>query len=477
MQRLGQAEGDEEDRGQSSVLGVVLILGLVIASMTVIATVGGVALLDTSDELSVSRAQKVMTQFDSQSALVALGETNARQTELVANGDGQYALDEDAGWMKIEVTNTTANTTQTIANRSLGAVVYETGGVQLAYQGGGVWQKGDGEATMVSPPEFHYRGRTLTLPIINVTGDSAVGGDVTIRQAGITKEYPDRVENESFVNPVPTSREVVVTVRSEYYRGWGAYFERRTEGDVSYDDANRTASITLTVPITENFDNAVTATSSTVDGGMVNGQFETGVSRPSADGLVTDEIDICESGSGGCTNTTSLSGTVTSGTYYSSSDMSIDGATFDTDGGDINVVVNGTVTLDGNIDIDDGGNVTVYAKGMATGSGSPSINTDGDVNDLLIYLHSDATAITLNGNPQYTGLIYAPSTDLNINGGGGNTNIVGSVVLEKATRSGNSQAAVVNGVSNIQREINFDSGTATITYLHISATKVEISES
>ncbi|MEF8887524.1 MAG: hypothetical protein V5A30_06925, partial [Haloarculaceae archaeon] len=99
--RPGGERGRPGGRGQSSVIGVVLILGLVISSMTVIATVGGVALLNTEDELSVSRAEKVMTQFDSQSALVALGETNARQTQLASGNSGEYTLDEDAGWMRI----------------------------------------------------------------------------------------------------------------------------------------------------------------------------------------------------------------------------------------------------------------------------------------------------------------------------------------------------------------------------------------
>jgi hypothetical protein len=473
MRSLPAGSGAREGkRGQSSVIGVVLILALVIASMTLIATVGGLALLDTEDELSVSRAEKVMTQFDSQSALVALGETNARQTQLASGNAGEYTLNEDAGWMRISIRNTSANMTQQVTNSSLGSLTYETDGTRLAYQGGGVWKKGSGEAVMVSPPEFHYRDRTLTLPVINVTGDDQVSGQVTVRQGGISQEYP----NETFVNPVPIKREVVVTVKSEYYRGWGTYFERRTDGDVSYDDTNQKARIRLTVPIVEGFNNAVTATSSNVDGGMINGDINEGVSRPSADGLITDEISECESGTGGCTNVTSLSGTVTSGTYYSANDMSITDITLDTGGGDIDVVVNGTATFDGDIDITGNGNVTVYAKGMATGSGSPEINTGGDVEDLLIYLHSGATEITLNGNPQYTGLIYAPNTDLHINGGGGSTNFVGSVVIEEATRSGNSQAAVVNGVSEIQRQIEFNSGTATITYLHISATEVKISD-
>lgn len=475
---MGKQPGEERgclgERGQSSVIGVVLILGIVITSLAVIATVGGLALLDTEDELSVARAEKVMTQFDSQSALVALGETDARQTRLASGNSGGYTLDEDAGWMRVSIRNTATGNVDNVTNSSLGSLTYETDGVRLAYQGGGVWQKGDGDAVMVSPPEFHYRGQTLTLPIINVTGDGQVSRQVTVQQGGVSQEYPDKPENESFVNPVPEQREVVVTVKSDYYRGWGSYFERRTEGNVSYDNANQTAEISLTVPITEEFNNAVTATSENVDAGMVNGTIEDGVDRPPADGFVTDEINSCESG--GCNSTASMDGTYTSDTYYSSGDMTVDDVTLDTSGGDISIVANGTVTFDDAVDITGDGNVTVYAKGMATGTGSPEINTGGDIEDLLVYLHSDATEFELNGNPQYTGLIYAPDTKLNINGGGGSTNIVGSIVVEEATRSGNSQAAVVDGVPDIERTLPLTGGT-TITYLHISETNVQINDS
>ena len=40
----------EEERWQSSVIGVVLVFGLVIASTTLVATLGGVALLDAEGE-------------------------------------------------------------------------------------------------------------------------------------------------------------------------------------------------------------------------------------------------------------------------------------------------------------------------------------------------------------------------------------------------------------------------------------------
>ena len=478
--RTGGERSCPERRGQSSVIGVVLILGLVITSMTVIATVGGVALLNTEDELSVSRAEKVMTQFDSQSALVALGETNARQTQLASGNAGEYTLDEDAGWMRISIRNTTANTTQEITNTSLGSLTYETDGTRLAYQGGGVWKKGDGDAVMVSPPEFHYRDRTLTLPVINVTGDDQVSGQVTVRQGGISQEYP----NETFVNPVPKEREVVVTVKSEYYRGWGSYFERRTDGNVSYDDANRTASITLTVPIIENFDETITATGTvTIGGNAGNGnsgngnsgsiEFTEGATRPSASDRIETQIQNCESG--GCTNLSSpVSNDLTSGVYYSNSSITLDSSvTMNTSGGDIDIVVDGGLSYSGNdnLEITGDSNVTFYLKDGIEFTGNGEMNTDGKASSLITYIHSDADQIIKGtGTPSYRGLIYAPNTDMKL---GGNAAFNGSAVVRNADIQGN---PTVSSNENIDITVEF-AGDAGITYLHISKNEVEIADS
>lgn len=80
---------------------------------------------------------------------------------------------------------------------------------------------------MISPPEFHYRGETLTLPAVNVSGDSVLNEDVTITRDRTIKRFPD--PSSGFDNPIRESV-VNVTVGSEFYRARGNYFEERTEG-------------------------------------------------------------------------------------------------------------------------------------------------------------------------------------------------------------------------------------------------------
>jgi hypothetical protein len=403
-------------------------------------------------------------------------------------------------------------------------MVYETDGVRIAYQGGGVWKKGEGEAVMVSPPEFHYRGQTLTLPVVNVTGDDQVSGKVNVRQGGISQEYP----NETFVNPVPAEREVVVTVKSEYYRGWGTYFERRTDGNVSYDDANQTAAITLTVPIEESFDNAVATTDNNginmSGNSQIDGPTETGVSNPSASGRIETRIDTYDDGACGTfSNCTKLvdgnASTIDNGVKYADGDISFGSSTvFDTYDGDIDIVVNGSVTFDGSggpgtedHEINASGDVTIYAKGDLNINGNAGVNTDGSPSDLLTLLHSDADIAAASGTPQYTGAIYAPNSKFEINGGGacgpsgggppegvgegegagqsngggndddddddsGNNkcdgNVVGPVVVEKADLQGN---AKIKYDGNVDFRVKFEE-PAAITYLHVSETKITVSD-
>ncbi|MDX1747231.1 MAG: hypothetical protein R3324_14945, partial [Halobacteriales archaeon] len=176
--------------GQTTV-GFILVIALVIVGSTAVVALGDRALDDTQENSGLARAEQSMTLFDSQSAQVALGDSSVQRVDFGENG-GSYSVEEDAGWIEIiqldcdnDNNNNDGNSdviagSQSVSTdddayiltrRSLGAMVHRTGDTEIAYQGGGVWRRGpEGGVEMVSPPEFHYRGSTLTLPIITVSG-------------------------------------------------------------------------------------------------------------------------------------------------------------------------------------------------------------------------------------------------------------------------------------------------------------------
>lgn len=232
-------------RAQTSPVGIALIIGITLTGATVIVVFGGAALDDTQQQSQVSQAEQALTQFDSKAAQVALGEAGAQRVD-VARSDGSYRVHTDAGRVKLVHRNWTGDENdpkdETIYEKSLGAVVYESDGTQLAYQGGGVWRLDEsGAARVVSPPEFHYRGATLTFPIIRVAGGGGSGhGFLTVSDTSTGTVFPDASQtyggsNDAYANPISNGT-MVVEIESEYCEGWRSYFESRSEGTISECD-------------------------------------------------------------------------------------------------------------------------------------------------------------------------------------------------------------------------------------------------
>jgi hypothetical protein len=242
-----------EGRGQSDLLGVVLLLGLVLVGTTAVVTLGSVAIQDTQRSASVANAEAAMTQFDSKTSLVAFDGAESERVTVPRGEGATVEVRESAGSLTVAVVD--RETDAVVADRTvpLGAVVYEQGSTAVAYQGGGVWRLRGDDAAMVSPPEFHYRPGTggeptLTLPLVTVAdGAGGAGGGTAGGALAVTKAAPTDADLLAVGNPLERGR-VNVTVRSAYYEAWGRFFEERTASAVTYDHGNETTTVTLVAP-------------------------------------------------------------------------------------------------------------------------------------------------------------------------------------------------------------------------------------
>lgn len=250
---------DGDDAGQSAVIGFVLILGLVVVGTGAVVVLGSDAISQTKQATELQRAEHGMTLLDSRSAQVALGSAPTQSVTFSSTGDGSFHA-EPGGRIVVEHLNYSgSDDNETIYNSTLGAFVYENGETTIAYEGGGVWRTRDGGTQMISPPEFHYRDQTLTLPIIRVDGSGGAAGSATAHIVSTDRArhvFPNRTagggngvgapydDGTTYDNPV-TNGTVRVTVQSPHYRGWAKYFRTRTEGNVSVDPATHNASVVL----------------------------------------------------------------------------------------------------------------------------------------------------------------------------------------------------------------------------------------
>ncbi|MEF8882633.1 MAG: hypothetical protein V5A34_08945 [Halapricum sp.] len=474
------------ERGQSEVLGFILVFALIVVSTGIVVTLGGGSITDAQNNIDADRAETSLAQLDSQAALVALGSSDVQQVELPSIDGTGYQVEEDAGWMNISFKNTTSGKITTIHNATLGAVVYDGAGqTKVAYQGGGVWRKGVGEGSvMIAPPEFHYRSATLTLPLVTVRGSDTIDSRATITQTNTTRLFPNSTLDSDFKNPLESGK-VNVTVQSEYYQAWGRYFKQRTDGDVTYDHTRSIAKIELTVPFEEDFSNVVATTEE--DGitykakgkgkkhnSEVPEPYTEGINYPDVDERINETIQDCKNNAGACTNKSASSqiDITSAGTYYIDSDYS-DKITVDDPGGNVTVAVDGAYESNGIeiSDVDRDHSINILVRGdFKAGKNN---NKDGVARELRVLLHSDGSA-SFDGNYHFTGLLYAPGSHCDLNGGGANTNINGGIICETVK---------VNGMPNeftydpSIEGINFDLNPPNqipITYLHISDNEIEV---
>lgn len=254
-------------RAQSNPIGVVLVFGLVMVGGTIVLVFGAAALDQTGQQLTEERTENVLTQLDSEAALVALGQTEMQSIALPQRSGGQFQVHNDSGRLTVRVTNQTTGLSRALVETDLGAVVFDGAQTEIAYQGGGVWRKSGEGSVMVSPPEFHYRNATLTLPLVTVSGDASLSSRAHLSKNGTTTRVFPQPASPTRSNPLEQSK-INVTVQSAYYEAWGTYFETRTAGDVAYDHDDSEATVTLVVP----------AENPPVDAGVVAGAPGTTVS-------------------------------------------------------------------------------------------------------------------------------------------------------------------------------------------------------
>jgi len=465
--------GRASNRGQSGPLGLILVFALVIASTTAVVVVGAEAITTTQGRLDVERTENTMTQFDSKVALVALGQSSVQQVDLPASGGSVYDVRGDAGWMNITYTNASGDVT-TIRNGSLGSVVYDGDGTEIAYQGGGVWRTdAEGQAVMISPPEFHYRSRTLTLPLVTVSGNERIEQRAAVTRNDTTQYFPDTARDEALQNPLNGS-DINVTVQSDYYRAWGSYFEERTDGTVTYDHSAETVTAELVIPFNASFENSVATTAPeglTVNGGDPVDKSEQGVAFPSVDERIEDAVEDCESS--GCKSSTSTIDA--GGTYYYTTDPG--DLTVNDPGDNVTIVINtgGSAFSTDTIEltnVDDDHHVTILVRHSMDLNGDSVNKVDGDASELKLLVHSDGD-VDSNGKSDFVGLLIAPESSCDMNGVG---YFEGAMICETVTVNGNSGTVKYNdSVQELDLDLT-DPNDTQITYLHVSVNDVNVTD-
>lgn len=488
-------------RGQSEVLGAVLLLGIVLMASLTVAGVALSAFGGTQDQAEDRAIEQMMLDLRSAATDVGINGLDNRTLSLDPPSDAQITLEETSSRITIVHRNYTGGepdadeATETLYDESFGSFEVATDERRYAFEGGGVFREQDNYSRLVAAPPVAYRGLTANLAVIKLEGTADRGGPVTLelRPGNQTlPEYPNRSKeyaegSNRYDNPVENGT-LEITVQSDYYQGWYQFFTQRTTGSTTIDHANRSVTVALKSLTELQHFNAITAQGEistngqpTINGSAVEGEYIVD-SRSIIDSEVSDASN--ESDSHACIGTDEIgncSSPLPAGTYYLPDDTKLTNESFDIDttGGDVKIVIDGNFALQDNEitvigDADYG--VTYYVNGSLRFDGGAKVGTANDPPEA----HRNAFVIAngLDENDQggqdveLDAIIYAPNADVNING---KFTLRGALYANSVQLGGGPGSTTIEYDPAIDDDpLDLHAGSTPIMFLHITENNVVV---
>ena len=243
----------DKNRGQSELIGTVLMISITITGAVLTIALAGGALQAINDETQDSLTRDAFYEMDNRLSDIQSSQVSSETTVRFPEGSqSDLSVNESEGSVNITVRTadefrdlTEDNVTR--YNQSMGAVVYEgSGGGELVYQGGGLWEyPSDSYAVVRSNPPLSRAGHFVTFEFADLRNAESISeGDEAIARRDVTES--DRiseamqtelspawtVENTSYTVPV----EINITIQSQYALGWAVYAQEEMDG-VTVDPA------------------------------------------------------------------------------------------------------------------------------------------------------------------------------------------------------------------------------------------------
>lgn len=203
------------ERGQSEILGFVLLIGIVgIGSVAILLTAGTVT-DGIESQAEIDRIEGAFVELSTSIATASATTDTGSSTELGIDATEGTIQKTEAGNITVSIDGE-----KVVDDKSLGAIEYTNNdGSVVAYEGGGVW-RGTGDSSMpISGPPITYQDNTLTLPIYSLANGSVSGRGVAVSDVNTTSTY------SGLPGGAEESHDLRLNVTTAYHQGWAEYFK------------------------------------------------------------------------------------------------------------------------------------------------------------------------------------------------------------------------------------------------------------
>lgn len=496
------------NRGQTAILGLVFLIGLVAAASVGIFLVAGDVLEGTEQQ---SENEAVETSF------VELSNTLLEtRSEVGSTQRTDMALEGDEAVVVKNTSSLTINYNETKEVMNFSTIEYETtDGTRIAHQGGGVFAETENETRVVSSPPAAYideeDSETLTFPILEPSEAGSISsGEIAATQSGSNTKFSDVVSDNN----------VSLEIQGPYYRGWETHFEQEA-GEDAIDEVyheNNTVRIQLTQ---SGFDNlyehgivtggnlTVGANSAEIEGdvltgGLIEDQHDSidGEKEEDLENLdfesIDDEInDRIDNASDAESEYKDLEDeladpdngdvdTVTAGKYYAEDydyGSGNDEVTFDVEDGDITLVVEDTLDFD--VDhtvegVENSNSVQLYTDAVLDSSGGTEICVEecyvngGDINsEHFEILGSSNFTFEFGGSTVLEGVTYAPDAVIDEQGG---PEIYGALIVDEIDDASGGMEVTHDSELEGGPDVDSEGGIPEIVYFNVVEHNIELTD-
>lgn len=202
-----------ENRGESEIIGVLLILFIMMLTISSILSYSTPLLDNMQSGIVMRNSIPQMVQLRDQTLLVTSGIIHS-SSMMFSSSKGSLGMDSNTFDIRIDVSGVPAYQKSAIL-RNIEFTHYES---RIAVENGGVWKDSPGGATiMVEPPKIRTSGGNVTIALIEFQGkSSAAGSGLITTEFKLKSKTTYKFENGGYIS---------IKIDSNYQDGWMRYLQ------------------------------------------------------------------------------------------------------------------------------------------------------------------------------------------------------------------------------------------------------------
>ncbi|MFC6719761.1 hypothetical protein ACFQGT_18225 [Natrialbaceae archaeon GCM10025810] len=477
-----------DTRGVSSVIGFILLVGMVSVVTLSILYIGGVQLDTVAHHAEQEQVEHSFIEVRHQIESVSNTSGTTRTATLEVGEQGAVAYD-DAATYEIWTEKYDGSNRTDVANGTIGTIEYESpDGTTVAYEGSGVFRKTSDQVHLLSAPSVTYNQDSVTLNFFvpQLTENKALrAGDLAIEQRNSTSKGLNYIEDDH----------VFVAIESNYCDGWEEYFETQAGDTTVQEDCYGG----------ENADGEVEVKLGYED---VNDAFESGLSVPNPetnyeepkgnngeieldDGEFPPLNSVIDSLGADLADAPELRSSEPNPAGNYSVETMNDAYTFNLSEGDALVYVNGSVSPD-EIEIENCDetphSLTIYAQGdfdLRTDIGD---SCSKDAIETIQFYGTNTSAVSFqDSSSEFRGLLYVAgeNEDFDVDAGGdhqvqvdgaGEFDMAGAIIAQSVAFGSAANDVDLKGAEAVDADVIPDGHEPApqILYLNVLEKRIEI---